>query len=375
MKTLKIISTILVVAFLMGACKNNKNTDEYVKKVQLKRETIAVGIYKPTGIKPLNFDYIAQAIKIDAGMVYVTLTDADILKTKIENIDVLIIPGLDMQTNYLPLDDELAEIFRKFVTVNGKSIVALGNSAQFIVNGSQNPLKIKGLIVNEKEQNIKGLLGFEIDNKHERILPELIGYDNLHTYFDNNVYYELTKDTSSTRLIAKIRSGDEYSPMIFDQECGLGKVLFVNAQLETTPGLRWIIPRMVREVLGKSIPSYRSNIVKPDLYNKDIIIDELAEKEIEILKLKLKQGSKKEALKAFEDINLYYPWLFAEVVRPYLIGRNDDLKFKAAEFIVNNEYTLALNDFDLAIKTERNKKNKALLKEYKVSLQQMTEQN
>lgn len=376
MKKIKLFTILsFCVLLLISSCNGDKNKEEYVKKVQLKRETIAVGIYKPTGIEPLNVEYIAEAIKIDAGMVYVTLTDADILKTKIENIDVLIIPGLNIETDFIALDDELVDILKKFVITNGRSLIVLGNGCKLLSCGNEDHLEIDGVQLSKEKPGLKGLVDFEITLKGEELFPELIGFDNLHTFFNGEIMHDISADTSQTNSIANIKLHDSLIPIIFKTQSGLGDVLFVNAQFEATPGMRWVLPRLIRWTQNKPMDKYENNIVRPDVYKSTFIINDQLNKEIADLKQILRKGNKKEALEAFEKLNNYYPWLFAEEVRPYLTGRNDHLKLNAAEFIVNNEYTIALSDFDIAIKTERNKKNKALLREYKESLEKMIEQN
>lgn len=377
MKNFRLIVSICIASILLvlGSCKNEKTNEEYVKKIQLKSETIAVGIYKPTGIKLLNLNYISEAIKIDAGMVYVTLTDADILKTKLENIDVLIIPGLDIETELLALDDEIESILKNFIRTNGKSIIALSNGGKIIACSQKEFLNFANGKIKEKQLSTRGLINFNLTKFGENIFSELIGFDNLYTYYNGNAILDIEGDTVKNKVIAQIQIEDVVVPVIIESDCGLGKILFINTQFETTPGMRWVIPRMVRWAQSKPIDRYEMNIVRPDLYNSSVLINEQIDNEIKELKLVLNNGSKKEVLEAIGKINNYYPWLFAEDIRPYLIGRNDDLKLTAAKFLVNNEYTLAISDFDTAIKTERNKKNKELLKEYKARLQQMIEQN
>jgi len=372
---LKVSIFITVTLLIFGSCKNESTNEEYVKKVQLKSETIAVGIYKPTGINTLNLNYIAETIKIDAGMVFVTLTDADLLKTKLENIDVLIIPGLDIDTEILALDDEIESILKNFIQTNGKSVIALSNGGKFIACSQQKSINLTDVKIKEKQLPTKGLITFNLTKNGESIFSELIGYDNLYSFYNGNSILEIEGDTINNKIIAQIQVEDISIPIIIQAKCGLGKILFISTQFETTPGMRWVIPRMIRWLQAKSINKYQTNIVRPDLYDSRWFITEQIEKEIDQLKLVLSNGSKNEVLDAIDKVSNYYPWFFAEDIRPYLIGRNDDLKLMAAEFLVNNEYTLALNDFDTAIKTERNKKNKALLREYKAALQQMIEQN
>ncbi len=106
-----------------------------------------------------------------------------------------------------------------------------------------------------------------------------------------------------------------------------------------------------------------------------LILRTLMKLKIELLKTKLAEGKKTEMIAAMDELQNYYPWLAAENVRPLLSERNDDLKLRAAKYLVDIEYTLAIDDLINAIKKERSKKTKAKLILYKESLERMIDQN
>jgi hypothetical protein len=377
MKNIKPISIIIIACFFFSfySCKSEKTNEEYFKKVQLKNETIAVGIYKSKELEAVNIENIAEAIKIDAGMVFVKLSDADILKTKLENVDILIIPDVKSFNESGDVDNELTDVIRNFVITAGKGILAFGDGGKMIgcsKNKSLNLVDIK--YVSERNLNT-GLINFNITSKGESMFPELIGFNDLFTYYNGYSEFEFVEDSEKQKVIAQVEQGESKTPIVIETECGKGKVLFISAQFEATPGMRWMIPRMLRYVHGSPNGSYGSNIVRPDLYTDEVIVNAETNPKIERIKKVLAEGSKKEILKAIDELNNYDPWSLAENLLPFLIGRNDELKLRAAKFFVDNEYTMAIDDFETAIKTERNKKNKVVLEEYKIALERMVEQN
>jgi len=130
MKKLVFIISICALILSISACNRSRSDKEYVKKVELSQESIAVGIFKATGYDYPHIDYIAEALKIDGGIVYVTLTEADLLKTKLDNIDVLLFPAMQKDQNMDKLDDEVAEIIHAFVTEKGKGAISLCNGGE-----------------------------------------------------------------------------------------------------------------------------------------------------------------------------------------------------------------------------------------------------
>ena len=367
---------IIMLVFIISSCQNDKKDVGYVKKVQLNSETIAVGIYKPAGVNAVDISYIAEAINIDAGMVFVTLRDADVLNTKLENIDVVIFPGIKSGDEFSSLDKEIENIFRNFIVKKGKSAIGLCNGSGFLTCSLNQSLNLDNIKMVDSEDTTKGLIEFNLTKEGEQIFPELIGYNNLYTYRNSGSVLEFIDDsTDNITLLGQFDVGEIKVPLFIQTKSGSGKVLLITSQLESTPGMRWMIPRMVRWVQGKKTIRYDDNIVRPDLYSSAIIISNEVNIEIEKLKTKLAEGKKTEKIVAMDELQNYYPWLAAENVRLLLSERNDDLKLRAAKYLVDIEYTLAIDDLINAINKERSKKTKAKLIVYKESLERMIDQN
>ncbi len=374
MNKLTLYIVVLVSSFIISSCNKTAEKSDYVKKVALNEETIAVGIYKATGVDYPNVKYIAEALKIDGGIVYVTLTDADILKTRLENIDVLIFPALENGQVIDKLDDEISEIFKKFILRKG-AIDFTNGSSLLLKNLNSPTLGLIDAEINESKtvESFSGLVKFELTDEGERIFPELIDLDNLH--IGVNCCPELIVTDTNTVEVLGNRGLNSEIPLFIISKFGEGNVLITNTQPEITPGMRWMIPRIVRWIYNKDFVYYDKNVFRPDLYAKEVRLDKELNNKLEELLNLLKVGSKSEIISAMDELQEIYPMVAADQVRSLLIEKNADIMLRAAEYLVDIEYTLAIDDFKKLIKRERSKKIKEQLTSFKIELENMLEQN
>lgn len=179
----RFIIFLIVIAGLISfySCKNETKEKEQVKKKELNRETIAVGIYKANQVEYSNAEYIAEALKIDGGIVYVTLKDEDILKTKLENIDVIVFPAISKPEDYYIPNEQISEIFRSFIFEKGKGAIGISNGVVTLLKLSEMQ-SVKLMDITEREESRifpEALLHFQLTDAGESIFPELINNDSL----------------------------------------------------------------------------------------------------------------------------------------------------------------------------------------------------
>ena len=373
------IIAIVLFTFLLSlfSCQNKKKDNAFIKKVQLSEETIAVGIYKPTGIELNNVQYIAEAIHIDAGIVYVTLTDADILKTKLENIDVIIFPGLKNSESIDIMDDEIEDIFKNFITKKGKGALGFCNGAQILTNSEENSsLELIDVKIVKNDKKFNGLLKLNLTEKGLDLFPELRDKEEMFIKYNSDVTFDIQNNSDvEANVIVNRLVDDTNIPIFISSKCGKGKLFLITAHPETTPGMRWMIPRIIRWLYGKDPVWYDKNIVRTDLFNQQIEFNDEFIAQVDKLKEILKSGDKNEKLDAMAQMQNFYPWMAAEEVKKLLDEKNNDVKIKAAKYLVDIEYTFAYEDLLKTIKNERSKKVREKLKVYKEAFEQMMEQN
>ncbi len=377
MKRLIAVVFTIVVFIVFVSCNRTSQDSEYVKKIALNQETIAVGIYKATGFEYPNIEYIAEAIKIDGGIVYVTLTDTDVLKTKLENIDVIIFPGMLNGQKIEKFDDEIADIFKNFIS-KGKGAIGICNGGGIFIN-TQDCQSLGLVNIELKENSLSnfntGLIKFKLSEQGVKLFPELENLDNLIIDFNQGPEIKILDTISDINVLGEIAHAEVNFPMIITSKHGKGKIIITNANPESTPGMRWMIPRMVRWSINKKFISYNNNVFRPDLLVNEVNLDNELKSKIEKLLIQLDEGKKDEIISAMDELQEIYPWIAAEKVRSLLIEKNDDIKLRAAKYLVDIEYTIVIDDLKKLIKSERRKKVKEQLMAFFNELENMLEQN
>lgn len=375
MKRTTFIFTVFILSLFVTSCNRSGNDKEFIKKMQLNQETIAVGIYKATGYDYNYVNLIAEALKIDAGIVYVTLSDADVLKTRLENIDVIIFPEIKNGEIIDKLDDELAEVLKKFITKKGAIGFCNGSCIMFKTQDIQT-LDLIDLILkrDSSENSLLSRTGFNLNENGEKIFPELKGHHVL--YIDKCPTFTMEVDTAKGNAILGNSSGSEnIEPLFIATKNGSGNIFITNTHPETTPGMRWMIPRIVRWVYNKELVSYNKKVICPDFYTNNLILDNELKEKVQKLEFQLENGEKDEIISAMDELQRINPYSSAEKIRQMLTVKNKDIKLRAAKFLVEIEYTLAIEDLKNAIKSERSKKLKEQLNLYLHDLESMIEQN
>ncbi|MDY6801251.1 MAG: hypothetical protein SVU94_08515 [Bacteroidota bacterium] len=375
--TLVYLLSICCLIIILGSCKNSGEKRTYIKKLESNKESIAVGIYKPNENDVIYTQDIIEALKIDGGIVAVSLNHKDIKRSKLENIDVLVFPEFKNR-NKIEVDDEVAEIIRKFTVDKGKGIVCLGNSGKiFSLNNRNKDLTLVPVKFIEQQpgETLNGIMKFELTEKGEKIFAELKNTQNLFIDFQSGPIIDLESNKEQLiGLVGRKSNSPVGIPFFVTFSSGKGRIFISTVHPEITTGMRWMVPRMVRWVIKRDLVSYDKNVVRPGFFKQEILIDENYRKEIDELNNLLTQGTKDQKIKAMDKLLNSYPWLAAEKVKGLLFDPNDKVRLKAAEFLTKIEYTIAIIDFEKAVKNERKRKVKEQLLAYENEMCNMIEQ-
>lgn len=159
-------------------------------------------------------------------------------------------------------------------------------------------------------------------------------------------------------------------PFIIITNVEKGKTASVVGHPENTPGMRWIIPRLVRVVAGKELIPYPTNVVRPKIYTQEILFTkEINKKQAIAFATMIK--SKEEKLTAMQDIVEICSWSAKKWIPPMIRDNDFDVRLLAAQLTVYLERTDAIPDLKAAVMNESNPDQKKLLKDQLELLENM----
>ncbi len=302
------------------------------------------------------------------------------MRAELENIDVLVFPGLEMGELNDSINSDVAQIIRKFAVERGKGTIGICGGGN-IFNFLDNECKTLDLIGVEKvglmeSGRTPGIIKFDINENGAEIFPELKDSLNFFIDFHGDLVFNIDETTNPNILsVAQHTYQGNTFPLFVTLNLGNGKVFLTASHPESTPGMRWMLPRMVRWVMGRDLISYDQNVFRPEFFKDEILYNKAYTNRFEYLINQLDEKRKKDKIMAMDELQEFYPWFAAEKVRQLLNDKSSDVRIRAAKYLAEIEYSIAIDDLETRVHKERNKKNKEQLKQYLSKLESMLEQS
>ncbi len=372
MKYLKIpILLFLLMSFF--SCKTESDVEI---DVQNKPNNIIVGVFNGNGASTVCVLETLEALKIDKGINGVEISASDISSDKIKEFDAIIFPGGSGSKEVNNLGKMGVKNIHKFVK-DGKGVVGICAGAYMMMSTEGYPsLQLSNVnhIDRAHYNRGRGLVEFTLTEKGYDIFPELKDNKMFLQYYDGPVMQLKDSSVSSYTELGKYVTDitpDNYAPsgiapgntFLFTENLGEGKIIAIAGHPESTPGMRWIVPRMARIVTNSELISYDSFFVRPEINDKAILFDKALRKVEKKLFWNLMNDTSEVIISAMNELHSYRS---RPAVR-WAIGllRHEDAKVRerAAYLLKETEYSFALPDLEVAFKTETNMDAKNQMKE------------
>jgi len=368
MKNLKYISVLLLI-FALWSCSAQKN----VKTNPVKAKKIQVGVFNGQGAGSVSIIETLEALKIDKGIYAFEISASDIILGKLDNIDALIFPGGSGSKQLNNLGSKGKQLVEKFLKEDGKGVVGICAGAYMLCSTPSYPsLKIADAIhIREHYDRGKGLIHFKLNEKGATIFPELKNKNVFVQFYDGPVIIPLNNDKSFAELgtyVSDIHinkgTPEGVTPnktFLFNEQIGKGKIFAIAAHTESTPGIRFIVPRMVRWVTNNKLVSYDKKWINPDKNNKDISFTSDLKKEERKLWWTLFEN---DAQVKMQSMKRLYEMHSRNGVRWYmglLRDTNPKVRALAATLLAKTEYTYATQQIKDCLKVETNKTTKTAM--------------
>ena len=363
------ISIVFAVVFLGFSCTSNP-----VDALNNSEGKITVGIFEGHGGSQTCVWETVEAIKIDEGMDAKIITSSDIANGVLESIDVIIIPGGGGSRQYLNLGHENHDRIRSFVE-NGGGAVGICAGAYFFSNTpGYASIAINGAeaIDIEHDNRGHGMAKFTLSEEGQKVFPEIASRDtSFLMYYEGPVFINASDDIDYT-VFATMESDvheeggapanmTNAKPFFHGNYYGKGRVFSTIAHPEATPGMRWLIPRMVRWTLDLEYVEYSENAVRPTLFEKEILYS------IDMLKQEsgyfstFLYGTAEEKIEALDWLEETVSWSAKRWVQGLVYDSSAAVRARTAEYIANSEFTHYLPDLKAALKNETDENTKTVM--------------
>ncbi len=333
---------------------------------------VRVGVFQGNGGAQTCIWETIASIQLDPDMAVRTITTGDIANGVLKDLDAIIIPGGEGTTQYMNLGEENMERIRNFIR-SGKGAVGICAGAYlFTDTPGYACMHINGgkAIDIEHDNRGHGISAFSLTAEGKKLFPELAKRDKSYV-----MYYEgpvLVKSDNiplpyTTMAIMETDVHEEGNapanmtnnrPFFIANEYGKGRVFSSISHPEATPGMMWMIPRMVRWTLRMPVVAYSKRVVNPDLYNREILMtkDDLR-KERGYYRTFL-YGSPKEKIAALDWLQACRSWDAKRWVQGLLFDNSPAVRERAARFIAETDYLPFLSDLEAACRVERDEQTK-----------------
>ena len=368
--------TFLILALSLWSCSDQKVAQTNPVKVK----KIQVGVFNGQGAGLVSIIETIEALKIDNGINAFEISASDILLGKLDKIDALIFPGGSGSKQLNNLGSIGKKKVEKFLKEDGKGVVGICAGAYMLCSTPSYPsLKIADAIhIREHYDRGKGLIHFKMNEKGAEIFPELKDKNVFVQFYDGPVIIPLNKNKSFTELgtyvsDVHINKGipEGVTPnktFLFTEQIGKGKIFAIAAHTESTPGIRFIVPRIVRWVTNSELVSYDKKWINPDKNNKDILFNTALKKEERKLWWTLFE---EDVTIKINSMNRLYQMRSRNGVRWYmglLRDVNPQVRALAATLLAKTEYTYATQQIKDCLQVETDEKTKTAMKKSLVLL-------
>lgn len=358
----------LFLGFSLSACQ---------KVDQNANQTIKVGVFAKYGVCQYCVIDVFESLRIDGEIEPVTVTAADVMAGVLDDLDVFIFPGGSGRIETANLGELGQQKIIDFVKIQGKGVVGICAGAYALTETPNYPslsLSAGEAIDIEHDSRGHGIVKFSLTEAGQKIFPELADREISYAqYYEGPVlipaenssyqYSELATMLSDVHVVETAPANmTNNRPFIIVTDVEKGRTVSVVGHPESTPGLRWMVPRLARLAAGKELISYGQNVVRPTLFEREILFtaeQRALEKEAKNNLL----GSREEKLQGMQDVVDMGAWLAKRWVPPMVRDKDFKVRLRAAELIVALERTDAIRDLEVAIENETTLENRRQLQE------------
>ncbi|MBF0440566.1 MAG: biofilm PGA synthesis protein PgaB [Oligoflexales bacterium] len=375
------LSLLFLLVFLPQAFGNN-NTE----RAKSNDSRIRTAIFRGNGASGGCVTDAYSALKIDGKIDISIITANDVLNGGLKHLDVIVFPGGGGSRQFSSLGSFAVEKIREFVIEDGKGVVGLCAGAYMLSNTPDYTcFSMSGYkaIDMEHDERGNGTISFKINSDGARVFPELKENASyfIHYYegpilvsnpireVETSVLAYMTSDVALKNDAPKGMTVNK--PLFLNGKAGRGRVFLSVAHPENTPGLRWMLPRMVRWVSGKSLVSYSKEVVRPNIYTGEILFNKELSDEEDLLFKKVMRDNEEGKIASINRLVEIKSWSARDYIPGLLRDKAPQVRIAAARGLAELERIETIPEIETIIRIEKNQSVKKELSRHLERLKSM----
>jgi len=371
MKRVAIILSVILLAFISCSKKDNK-----ISKKEKENNKIIVGVFNGSGAGAISVIETIEALKIDQGIHAFPVSAADIMEGKLKDIDALIFPGGSGSKQLNNLGGKGKEAVLNFVKKEGKGVLGICAGAYMLCSTEgyvSLQLSSTKHIDRAHYARGRGLVEFALNEEGLKIFPELKNNNQFVQYYDGPVMQVLNETQALTKLGTYVTdihpnkgAPEGVTPgnvFIYNEKVAKGRIFAIAGHPESTPGMRWMIPRMARWITDNELVSYNKKWLDPNRYTKPLLFDSERKKFEKNTWWQLFDKDPKVQISAMDTLFLIRSRPAVRWNVGLLRDTDPQVRAHAALLLKKAEYTDALTDLKASLAIETNEEVKASMKD------------
>jgi len=364
---IKYILYLFVGVLCLSSCNTENNKE--------KKEVIRIGIFDTNGDSPGCIVDAYEALRIDCNIKPEVISTATIMSDEILNFDLILFPGGSGKAETNRLGELGQKRVQQLVSEYGKSVIGICAGAYILTQTEGYPsLGLNGMQATDIEHDNRGhgIVQFNLTEKGKVIFPELTNREiNFMQYYEGPVLIPVENSNYESESLSTMLSDvhtvegapsnmTNNKPFIIVSKVGKGNTASFVGHPETTPGMRWMVPRMVRYLLNKELVAYSEDVVRPEIYNSEILYtNEILNKQSEYYNYLW--GSELEKIEAINGLLSIHAWSAKKWIVGLLRDSSPEVRKSAAKAIVQLERTDFIPDLETAVEIEKDLETKSIL--------------
>ncbi len=348
---------IIISGVIMTACAGQKDDSGH---------RLRAGVFSGNGASNVCVTETMEALKTDAGITPRIITAREIAGGILQQLDVIIFPGGSGSKEANNLGAEGMRKVRDFVVRDGKGIVGICAGAYLLSDTPDYPcLHVSGLQAIDRVHDARGgaLACVTLHKGAAAFFPELKGYDSVFIQYNEGPMLIPADDPVSYQILAEMRTDVHAKagapagmtpgkPYLIASQPGKGRAFLSVGHPESTPGMRWLVPRMVRWTAGKELVSYDDEVVRPGRDHHAIIFDPAYRRRERAMFWQLFDNHPGKRIEAMKQLHEMRSRAGVRWTVGMLRDTDPQVRSLASALLAETEYTDAIPDLEQAVASE-----------------------